>query len=61
MVATTCGDDLLVAEEPLISRSEVVTIMFLISDIALAARRFVELAGGADGGEEENDEEPDDG
>ena len=41
-----------VTEEPLVTREEVVTTMWLIADIALAARRFLELTEDDDGEEE---------
>jgi hypothetical protein len=43
--------------EPVVYRDEVLIIMWLIGDLARAARRFVELLEGDDGEEEETEDD----
>ncbi len=46
-----------VAQEPVIYRQEVLTIMGLIGDLTFAVQRLLQLAEGEDGEEEEADED----
>ena len=55
MVTQQSSRDALVVAEPLIERSEIVALLFNVSDIAVAVKSVVDLLK-EDGGEEEADE-----